>query len=87
MSQEIRHDMHRDWGRRVAQARADLKLSQRRLAEIIDVDQSTISRLERGVLVPSDDLKWKIAGALGKRVDELFIYPAVRPPFPEAVGQ
>lgn len=75
----------RDWGKRL-RARRGL-ITQERLAELAGVDQSTISRIERGDLKRiSDDLKWKLAGALGCTVDEVFPYPNVRPPFPEVVS-
>ncbi len=69
------------WGARVRKRRGDL--SQERLGKLCRTDQSTISRIERGKLPLSDEMKWKIAGALGVTVDELFPYPNVRPPFPE----
>lgn len=73
-----------DWGQRVRERRASI--TQEKLAELARVDQSTISRLERGQLDRvSDDLKWKIAGALGTTVATLFPYPNVRPPFPAEV--
>lgn len=68
------------WGRRVRARRGSI--SQERLAELAGTDQSTISRIERGLVRPSDDLKWKIAGALSTTVEELFPYPAIVPPFP-----
>jgi transcriptional regulator with XRE-family HTH domain len=70
-----------DWGQRLRARRAGI--SQERLGELAGVDQSTISRLEHGKLeVVSDSLKWRIAGALGCPVGDLFPYPNVRPPFP-----
>lgn len=56
------------------------------MAEIVGVDQSLISRIERGVVCPSDELKFRIAGALAKKVSDLFPAPAFRPPFPESVA-
>lgn len=76
-----------DWGERVKKRRTGMRLTQRRLGQLCNADQSTISRLERGRLEGvSDELKWKIAGALGTTVDRLFPYPNVRPPFPEALA-
>lgn len=78
-------EMRADWGKRVRERRGPI--TQGRLAELADVDQSTISRLERGELRRvSDDLKWRIAGALGCTVSDLFPWPAVRPPFPVEVA-
>jgi transcriptional regulator with XRE-family HTH domain len=81
-----------DWGDRVATRRgADRTrrnrpiISQTALAHLAGIDQSTVSRLENGELGNvSDDLKWSIAAALQCTVAELFPYPAVKPPFPEA---
>lgn len=71
-----------DWGRRIRTRRGPI--SQQRLAELAGVDQGTISRIEKGTMKVSDDLKWRIAGALGCPVDALFPWPAVRPPVPVA---
>lgn len=73
----------RDWGRRLRERRGSI--TQERLAELLNSDQSTISRIERGEIRISDNMKWRIAGALGCTVDDLFPWPAVRPPFPESV--
>lgn len=73
------------WGHKVRKRRGDI--TQEQLALICRVDQSTISRLEKGKLRSvSDELKWKIAGGLGCTVEDLFPYPAVRPPFPQQVA-
>lgn len=73
-----------DWARRVHARRDAVGLTQSKLAEIVGVTQPTISSLERGRYVPSDDLKWRLAGALGCLITELFPFPAHRPPFPVA---
>jgi transcriptional regulator with XRE-family HTH domain len=73
-----------DWGRRIKNRRGPI--TQERLAELIGGDQSTISRIERGKVDVSDDMKWKLAGALGCTVEDLFPWPAVRPPFQAEVS-
>jgi len=40
-------------GRRVAKLRKDKQLTQAQLAELLDVASETISRLERGISIPS----------------------------------
>ncbi len=70
------------WGRRIRRHRKSVGLSQARLAEVCGVAQGTISKIERGTLEPGFELQWKLAGALGRSMDELFSYPAVVPPFP-----
>lgn len=76
------------WGKRIAARRKALGFTQQRLGELCGgIVQPTISKIERGDLVPGDELKWKLAGALGMSLDELFAYPAIVPPFPtEAVA-
>ncbi|MFP5319589.1 MAG: helix-turn-helix domain-containing protein [Acidimicrobiia bacterium] len=75
-------EVHESWGRRLKARRSELGLTQERLAEICSIEQSTISRIERGQVCPRDNVKWRLAGALGQTVEQLFPYPAVRPPFP-----
>lgn len=70
------------WGRRLRARRGTI--TQETLASLIGSDQSTISRIERGQIALSDEMKWKLAGALATTVDDLFPYPNVRPPFPQA---
>lgn len=77
--------MHRRWGEKVRARRQGI-YTQEALADLIGVDQSTISRIERGQFPLSDTMKFKIAGALGVTLDELFPYPAVVPPFPQQVA-
>lgn len=67
------------WGRRIAERRRALLMTQERLADLCEVRQPTISKIERGTLDPSYDLKWKIAAALQQSLEELFSYPAVVP--------
>ncbi len=72
-----------DWGKRLRSQRGSI--TQEDLAHLCGSDQSTISRIERGQVALSDEMKWKIAGALGTTVDTLFPYPNVKPPFPGTV--
>lgn len=78
-------ELHQSWGRRVQKRREALGLSQERLAALCGMRQSTISRIEAGSC-PRDSTKWVLAGALQSTVEELFPYPAVRPPFPAQVA-
>lgn len=77
--------VRRDWGRRLRARRGAIR--QEQLAALIGSDQSTISRIENGEMKVSDEMKWKLAGALGCTVEDIFPWPAVRPSLPEAVGQ
>lgn len=74
--------LHQSWGKAIRKRRSDLGFTQERFAELCDVEQSTVSRIERGDQPPSDRLKYVIAGVLQVSVEVLFAYPAVVPPFP-----
>lgn len=76
----MKADLHRSWGRKVRDRRQAVGLTQIQLAEAADTTQGTISRIEVGDIGPSDELKWRLAGALGLTVELLFPYPAVVPP-------
>ncbi len=52
----------------VASARAEAGISQKELAELSGMDQSDISKIERGVANPSVDTLDRIAKALGGRL-------------------
>jgi len=56
----------------VKQHRARLDLTQERLAKEVGVSRQTIFAVEKGIYVPSALLAFKIARALGMRVDDLF---------------
>lgn len=52
-------------GQIVRNARKEKGLSQKALSELVGVDQSEISRLERGERRPSEEKQTRIAEALG----------------------
>lgn len=54
------------------QHRARLDLTQQQLAEQVGVRRQTIIAIEKGQYVPSALLAFKLARALGMKVDELF---------------
>lgn len=83
-------DLLESWAEEVAKAMAEKfpPMTPTELAKRCGVSTSTITRfltadkvtgMRRNV---SDRLKYDIAGALGKRMDKLFFYPAVIPPAP-----
>lgn len=86
----LRHvqDLLSGWGEAVDEALAELQppRSHRWLARQCDVHPTTIDRIVRGELNPNDELKFKIAGALGKRMDILWGWPKIIPPHPTAVA-
>lgn len=68
-----------EWGSRVRGRRLDQRLTQAQLAALIGDDGvtvQTISKLERGELVPRDYLKLALALALCVEVQKLFPMPA-----------
>lgn len=59
--------------RAIMEARIQQGMTQQKLAELTGIDQADISRLERGSGNPSLKTIQRIAEALGKRVQILFI--------------
>ena len=56
----------------IKQHRARLDMTQQALAEMVGVSRQTIISTEKGQYVPSTLLAFRIARALGMRVEELF---------------
>jgi len=56
----------------IKQHRARLDLTQQDLAEKVEVRRQTIISIEKNKYVPSAMLAFRIARALGMKVDELF---------------
>lgn len=61
-------------------------MTQTQLAVHLGIHQPALSSIEKGTTAPRDALKFKLAGALGLTVEELFPFPAVVPPFPEGAS-
>ncbi len=59
-------------GKQIARFRKESGMSQAQLAEAIDVASETISRLERGVSIPSLNTLEKISGVLNISFKDLF---------------
>jgi putative transcriptional regulator len=55
-----------------AVARAERRLSQAELADLVGVTRQTVSAVETGQYCPSALLAFLLARELGKRVDEMF---------------
>ena len=60
--------IHQASAHAVASARAEADISQKQLADLCGIDQSDISKIERGVANPSVATLEKIAQALGGRL-------------------
>lgn len=63
---------HRMVGRRIAQLRRALRLTQARLAERVGLQPETISRLETGAAMPSIERLAAVAAALDVDLHDLF---------------
>ncbi|MBW1692526.1 MAG: helix-turn-helix transcriptional regulator [Deltaproteobacteria bacterium] len=59
-------------GARIARMRKEREITQEQLAELVDVATETISRLERGVSMPSLKILEKISYALHISLKDLF---------------
>lgn len=59
-------------GKRIKELRESKKYSQETLANMIGTATSTISMYESGERIPRDEIKVKIAIALGKSVNYIF---------------
>ena len=57
---------------RLHELRAERGLTQAALAELVGVSRKTVNTVENGVFVPSTVLALKLAGALGRPVEEIF---------------
>lgn len=53
-------------------ARAEVRMTQQQLADVVDVSRQTINAIESGKFVPSTVLALKIARTFGKQVEEIF---------------
>lgn len=71
----IQTTLAKHWGSSVAKRRRQLGLSQAGLAELCDVTQQAISKIEAGESIPHDRLKLVIANRMGINPAELFAWP------------
>jgi transcriptional regulator with XRE-family HTH domain len=72
MTKELHELVRKEIGSRVQVNRKKNGLTQAQLAEKIEVSVETVSRLERGVAMPSVERLYDIAKALRVRIDEIF---------------
>lgn len=59
---------------RLKEARAELKLSQKQLADMVGVSRNTISSIETGRFNPTAKLALVLCIALDKKFEELFYF-------------
>jgi transcriptional regulator with XRE-family HTH domain len=65
-------ELRRLYGSNIQDGRTTLGLRQEDLATVLRVRQSTVSRWERGLIVPRDAMKVRIAQVLHQEVRQLF---------------
>lgn len=73
-------ELSRSWGAEIRARRTAAGLSIARLGARADIEPGNLSKIERGLVMPSDDSRIKLARALGVRVEELFAYPDTTTP-------
>ena len=69
-----KNDLHIRIGNRIKKLRKEKKISQEKLAELIDKSTDSISNVERGIFLPRIETAQEIADALGVDLYELFIH-------------
>ncbi len=67
-------EIERKLGLRIKELREKQELTQLKLAEILNMEASNLSKIERGVQIPKEESLEKISTALGVEVKELFNY-------------
>jgi DNA-binding XRE family transcriptional regulator len=63
------------WGREVTATRTRYEMTQHELAERCGVTQQTISKIEMGAILPTDELKVVMSLRLATTPDTLFAWP------------
>lgn len=64
--------MGREFVTHIKVHRARLNMTQKELADAVDVRRETIVHLEQGRYMPSLELAWRIAKVFGVPIEELF---------------
>lgn len=67
------------WGELLGEEMDARGLTNSSLARLCGCEDTTIMRIRAGKVVASEKLRWKIAAALGVRMDKLWVYPALVP--------
>lgn len=70
------HALRASWGNQLRARRLDRGLSLREAARQADISAPYLLALERGEYSPSDDVRLRLAVALGTKVERLFPYSA-----------
>lgn len=67
-------EMHAEWGRRIRRLRREKELTATAVAQTVGISRHYLHRIEKGQQSPSDDVRLRIASALGTEPGELFSY-------------
>lgn len=69
------NDLLSTWGERIRELRDERGLSLNQLSRDAEIDQSQLWKAERGERGLGDEARMRLAGALGVRVEAIFVYP------------
>lgn len=72
------NDIKRILGKRIKELRTAKKLKQAELAEIVDIDPRSISKIESGYHFPKDEHLEKLAFALDVELKDLFTFSHIK---------
>lgn len=65
-------ELHRQWAANIRMGRRALGLTQKQLADALNVQQQTVGKWEAPVTAPRDEMKIRIATVLHQDVRQLF---------------
>jgi DNA-binding XRE family transcriptional regulator len=67
-------EMHAAWGKRIRRLRRERELTATAVASEVGITRQYFHAIERGMYAPSDDVRVKIAKAIGVEPEEIFNY-------------
>lgn len=76
------NELHAQWGQGLKRARRERGVSLSAITAKTGLHKSHYCRIEAGEVTPTDDVRIRIAAALGARVETLFPYPETEPECP-----
>lgn len=71
---KTRNETRKDLGRKLAELRREKRLTQDTAAELLGVTRSSVTKWERGLATPRDDMKILLADLYGCEPEELMYY-------------
>lgn len=77
----VLRDLYRQWGKNLREARGTY-WQQKDLAAVCGITPGALSNIEAGRRCPDDAVKYALAGALRRDLDDLFPWPEGIPAFP-----